>query len=66
MSGAESKAALWPGMSSETLAVPWPPSRPPTPGTVEIEAGEPPGGLTMFCSGPVSVTVVTSVPLRPG
>ncbi len=66
VSGADSNAADCPGMSSETPPVFWPASRPPMPGTVEIAAGAPPGGLTMFCAGPLNATSVVPVPARPG
>ena len=46
VSGADWKAALWPGTSKAR-----PPSE-PKPGNTEIDAGVPPGGLAMDCGGP--------------
>jgi hypothetical protein len=60
VSGADSKAALWPGTSKVS-----PPSE-PRPGKTEIEAGAPPGGRMIVCGGPDNRSNVCLVPPRPG
>ncbi len=70
-SGADSKPALWPGMSNTMpppADVPDPFAAPsePRPGNTDIDGGVPPAGLTMNCRGPARLTSSCRVPCRPG
>src|SRR5260370_15674999 len=78
VSGADSKAAVWPGMSMGKPppagpADPEPPDGPepvdepsaPRPGKTDIDGGAPPGGLTTSCGGPDRPTIPCPAPRKP-
>ncbi len=56
-SGAEVKAALCPGMLTDT---------PPSPGSTDMDGGAPPGGFSTVCARPASGSTACLVPPRPG
>ena len=61
--GAETNTAVWPGIAADNAPAAEDSSE-PTPGSDEIAAGTPPGGLIAACGSPANLTDVRGV-IRP-